>query len=274
MRVARDFAEATIPDTSLICRGPLLRPVAASDDWPCANSAFHHDNVVSVQELEPINKCPVRVVIAVIQSYPSHAAGTSVLSNAARRPEGTWGTSHSINDVDSPLFLVAREIPLTSAENVADHLCELGGTLSGAEAFIAHEGENILWSARRRQLQPSIVRSEDGPLAHRPVGIPRVIQEELGEFGAGVESVKPELHVVESATRIARAAVKYTPQPDIVTDVDGEISFYIRLNNGRLIMAEMSVGGSIDASIYDDRDELLRRMPKATEKEFIEVLKS
>ena len=76
------------------------------------------------------------------------------------------------------------------------------------------------------------------------------------------------------AFRIAQVAVQCASYPDITTDVDGELSFYLKLLDGRLVMAELAVVGSIDVAVYDNKDKLLERKPHATEKEFIAVLYS
>lgn len=100
------------------------------------------------------------------------------------------------------------------------------------------------------------------------------VQQELNEFSEGIEGVRPARQVVEMAVRISIVAIESTEQPDITVDIDGELSFYLRLKDGRLVLAELGVEGLIDASVYDEKDKLLKRMPSATEEELIAVLKS
>ena len=56
-------------------------------------------------------------------------------------------------------------------------------------------------------------------------------------------------------------------------DEDGELSFYMRLRDGRLIMADMDKSGMIDVSVYGANNELDLRLPRATENQFVEILK-
>ena len=106
------------------------------------------------------------------------------------------------------------------------------------------------------------------------VGIPEEIQAEISNFSDGIAGVRPDSTVVHKAIRIARIATERAPHPDITTDEDGELSFYMRLHNGYLIMAEMSISGSIDVGVYGVDNKMVQRIPRATEREFVEVLTS
>ena len=90
------------------------------------------------------------------------------------------------------------------------------------------------------------------------------IKTALDEFAAGVDGKRPEPWVVEIASRIAGAALAKTREPEISVDVDGALSFDLRLANEYLLLAELEIDGSIDASVYDLQDKLVQRMPKAT----------
>ena len=59
------------------------------------------------------------------------------------------------------------------------------------------------------------------------------------EFAAGVEGVVPGAEVVAMAGRLARAAIANTVEPELAVDVDGALSFDLRLNNGLLLLAEL-----------------------------------
>ena len=101
-----------------------------------------------------------------------------------------------------------------------------------------------------------------------------MVRQELYEFDQGIGGVRPEKWVVGMAVRISKVAIESTEQPDITVDIDGELSFYLRLKDGRLVLAELGVKGLLDASVYDGKDKLLKRMPLATEEELITVLRS
>ncbi len=93
------------------------------------------------------------------------------------------------------------------------------------------------------------------------------------EFAAGVDGAKPSAEVVEIATRLVQAALDYTADSEISVDVDGALSFVLRLNDGRLVLAELDPDGAIDASKYDDEQGTnVERFPRATAEEFIKIL--
>ena len=89
-------------------------------------------------------------------------------------------------------------------------------------------------------------------------------------FADGVGGALPATDVVEIAHRIAMAAIDKTIEPEISVDVDGALSFDLRLANGLLMMAELEVQGGLDASIYDDKQgALIKRLRNTTDAELI-----
>ena len=89
-------------------------------------------------------------------------------------------------------------------------------------------------------------------------------------FSIGHEGKRPSVSVVSMADRIAKAAGDKTVEPEITVDVDGALSFDLRLSNGWLVLAELDLDGALDASIYDDRQGILiKRLPQATDSELI-----
>ena len=89
-------------------------------------------------------------------------------------------------------------------------------------------------------------------------------------FSIGHEGKRPSAKVVSMADRIARAAADKTVEPEITVDVDGALSFDLRLASGWLLLAELNLDGILDASIYDDhRGVLIKRLPQATDSELI-----
>ena len=90
------------------------------------------------------------------------------------------------------------------------------------------------------------------------------------EFAEGVEGAIPEPTVVRTANTIARAAIEKTVEPEISVDIDGALSFDLRLANGLLLMAELDCQGGLDASIYDDKQGVLvKRLRNTTDAELI-----
>lgn len=106
-----------------------------------------------------------------------------------------------------------------------------------------------------------------------PAAIPIEIKAEIEAFARGVGNAVPTNEVVAMANRIARVAIKHAPEPEIAMDEDGELSFYMRLEDGRLIMADMDKNGVIDVGVYSANNELELRLPRATENQFAEILK-
>ena len=88
-------------------------------------------------------------------------------------------------------------------------------------------------------------------------------------FATGLDGRQPEPGVVETANKIAAAALSMIVGPEVSVDVDGALSFDLRTNDGRLILAELGPDGGLDASVYDSQDKLLKRMPAATAAELI-----
>ena len=89
-------------------------------------------------------------------------------------------------------------------------------------------------------------------------------------FSIGHEGKRPVASAVSMAVRVAKAAVDKTVKPEVTVDVDGALSFDLRLANGWLVLAEMDPDGALDASIYDDRQGILiKRLPHTTDSELI-----
>lgn len=105
---------------------------------------------------------------------------------------------------------------------------------------------------------------------HREIELPAIVR----EFAAGLDGVRPDRSVVAQAERLVKAALQRTAEPEIAVDVDGALSFDLRLSNGLLLLAELSVAGNLDASVYDDAaGERAQRLPQATEAQFMELLR-
>ena len=105
-----------------------------------------------------------------------------------------------------------------------------------------------------------------------PAALPKIVQ----EFAAGLDGVVPSPAVVAMAGRLARAAVANTVEPELAVDVDGALSFDLRLTNGLLLLAELDIAGYFDASVYDDKTRPAvreQRLPQATEAQFLALLR-
>ena len=97
----------------------------------------------------------------------------------------------------------------------------------------------------------------------------------LSEFAQGVGGVAPSDAIVAMAERIVHAAIEHTMESEISVDVDGALSFVLRLNAGRLVLAELDPDGAIDASRYDDdHGTNVKRLRRATEEDLIKLFRS
>ena len=94
-------------------------------------------------------------------------------------------------------------------------------------------------------------------------------REAIAAFAKGLAGQQPDPSAVETANCIADAALSMTVEPEVTVDVDGDLSFDLRTKDGRLILAELSPDGGLDASVYDRQDKFLKRMPAATADELI-----
>lgn len=107
---------------------------------------------------------------------------------------------------------------------------------------------------------------------NRPTALPPIVQ----KFAAGLEGVIPSPEMVAMAGRLVKAAIENTVEPELAVDVDGALSFDLRLNNGLLLLAELDLAGYFDASVYDDqtgKTVRVQRLPGATEAQFLALLK-
>lgn len=89
-------------------------------------------------------------------------------------------------------------------------------------------------------------------------------QEALNAFTNGLNGRQPDPAVVELAAQIANAALTHTTQPEITLDQDGALSFDLRTPSGNLLFAELNPNGALDASIFDQQNNPLQRIPTAT----------
>ena len=89
----------------------------------------------------------------------------------------------------------------------------------------------------------------------------------VAEFAAGVESGPPPApRVVELGAELVRAASERlgaVRPPEFSVDGDGALAFDLRLNDGRLVFAELSVVGTLAFSVYGLNDELAQSLDEA-----------
>lgn len=103
-----------------------------------------------------------------------------------------------------------------------------------------------------------------------PAALPPIVQ----EFAAGLDGVIPSPETVAIAGRLAQAVLSYTAEPALAVDVDGALSFDLRLTNGLLLLAELSVAGTLDAGVYAPAaGKEIRHFPRATADQLLDLLR-
>ena len=103
--------------------------------------------------------------------------------------------------------------------------------------------------------------------------LPPVVEAELAEFSA-VAGVCPTPEAVRIARVLSEAAVQHVRYPDITVDSDGELSFDLRLKDGRLVFAELSLDGRLDVGVYGSDNQMLEHDADATCDYFLTVIES
>ena len=81
--------------------------------------------------------------------------------------------------------------------------------------------------------------------------------------------------VVNLARALVKNAEQRTHQPEITIDVDGALSFDLRLTSGLLMFAELAIDGKLDITILNDSGQesfVVIHLSEATEAQFVEQL--
>ena len=83
--------------------------------------------------------------------------------------------------------------------------------------------------------------------------LPSVIEAELKDFEMhGKFPEYPKEHVKQLARELCNIAVEHVKHPEINVDIEGDLSFDLRLNDGRLVFIELGRNGQLDMSIHQD----------------------
>ena len=104
--------------------------------------------------------------------------------------------------------------------------------------------------------------------------LPPVVQAELAEFSAGLDGVCPTEEAVRIARVLSEVAVRHVGHPNITVDIDGELSFDLRLDDGRLVFAELGLDGRLDVGVYGPDHRMLEHDAEATCQYFLQILES
>ena len=95
------------------------------------------------------------------------------------------------------------------------------------------------------------------------------------EFSMGLDGERPDDHIVDLADRLIQKTRAQTEEPEITIDVDGALSFDLRLTSGLLMFAELAIDGTLDVTVLNDSGpgaRLVKHLPAATESAFVDQL--
>ena len=104
--------------------------------------------------------------------------------------------------------------------------------------------------------------------------LPPVVEAELMEFSAGLGGVCPTEEAIRIARVLSEAAVRHVAHPDITVDIDGELSFDLRLDDGRLVFAELGLDGQLDVGVYGRDNQMLDHDAEATCTYLLSIIES
>lgn len=87
----------------------------------------------------------------------------------------------------------------------------------------------------------------------------------VAEFARGVSGFPPPAEgAVGIARSLVRIAASQIEEPEISVDIDGELSFDLRREDGHLVFAELSVDGRLDVGVYDENNDMVLHDTRAT----------
>ena len=95
------------------------------------------------------------------------------------------------------------------------------------------------------------------------------------EFSMGLDGERPDDHIVDLADRLVQKTRAQTEEPEITIDVDGALSFDLRLTSGLLMFAELAIDGTLDVTVLNDSGpgaRLVKHLPEVTESAFVDQL--
>ena len=99
--------------------------------------------------------------------------------------------------------------------------------------------------------------------------------EEVAEFAKGLYGRTPTEDTIRTANMVFKAATQVSAEYDFYIDeAEGSLGFMLRLNNGLLLLAELSPDGVLSGGTYVDKEDEAREvkfLPNATVEEMIDL---
>lgn len=235
------FPESSSHEDAFVCE-PLLDHAAeysTGSNFTSEVSAHWSDQVVAGVPSSPGR---VRVWRPLVSRPDPLSLNVPFGGRVERRPAVRFWVSAEDSD-SSPAFISASAI---------DHFSALLAFHTADVYFSALDADHIVPS-------PSLSS---------------IVEAQLEEFSAGMDGVRPSERAVRIATVLCEAAVQYVENPEITVDVDGELSFDLRLKDGRLVFAELGLDGRLDVGVYGSDNKMLEHDAHATCDYFVMVIES
>ena len=205
-----------------------------------------------------------------LESYPYRFAGDNYSAPALVR---VWGDPVSASDV-FPLNVPYEGL---LAAQQAFRLWPQTENADASRVFLPVFSPSVIdqlnalllpYAEQRSVPEPAV---EDVPPSP---SLPPVVEAELAEFSAGTDGMRPTEQAVCIARVLSDAAVRHIKHPEITVDIDGELSFDLRLDDGRLVFAELGLDGKLDIGVYGSDNQMLEHDAKATCQYLLSIIES
>ena len=144
------------------------------------------------------------------------------------------------------------------------------------EVRLSHSSWSTKFNSRQLQMGPRLLSTEvplfSNAVDHLIQNIPW--SDEVKEFARGFQGNTPSGDTVRIANQVYNAAKSQAVEYEFyVDDSDGALGIMLRLRNGLLLLAELSVGGTLSGGTYDDDEGArIQFLPNATVEQMVSLL--
>lgn len=124
-------------------------------------------------------------------------------------------------------------------------------------------------STGRQAISPSVPSVAEQLIEGMPCS------EEVAEFAKGLYGRTPTEETIRTANKFFKSAIQRSAEYDFYIDeAEGSLGFMLRLNNGLLLLAELSPEGVLSGGTYVDKEDEAREvefLPNATVEEMMDL---
>ena len=223
------------------------------------------------------NFAPIHLRETACGGEPSHYWNAQYSSRYVSMSEDTenWRVRPVENTPSAASFMFPLNAPYVSTHGGqrATRLCDPAGNANSSQVFLAITGQlHALLAFYTDERFAPILAVEDTVTSP---SLPPVIEAELSEFSSGIGGgLCPTTEAVRIARMLSEAAVRHVTYPGITVDIDGELSFDLRLQDGRLVFAELDLNAQIDVGVYGPDDQMLEHNTEATCEYLLSIIES